>query len=206
VIDIGFEWTRGLNYELTRAADRKLVIRQIGRSDRPFRPLEISSETPLYLRFANLPASPESFRDFARAWGLLRLKGAGAAENVDDWKAEIRKMRGLVSMLDLTSGNPGGIFLPASSVRLQLEVTKLTAILESRVPGQRPALVIRPESLLAAMQLQLAKFVAGDGSLHACKQCGQWFEAGPGDARRSGAVFCSERCKNRFHYLKRSGE
>jgi hypothetical protein len=204
VIDIGFEWTRGLKYERVRAADGKLVVRQIGRNDRPFKPLEISSETPLYLRFANLDGSPESCRAFAEAWGLLTLQArAGAAENVDGWKAEIKKMRSLVSSLGVTRGDPGGILAASPAVRIQFKITTLAVSLESQAPGERPALVMRPENLLAAMQLQLAKFVAGDGSLRVCKQCGQWFEAGPGDARRSVAVFCSERCKNRFHYLKR---
>ena len=68
----------------------------------------------------------------------------------------------------------------------------------------RPALVLQPQNLLDAMYLQLAKFVAGDGVLRTCKQCGEWFECGATESRRSIALFCSERCKNRFHYLERA--
>ena len=76
-------------------------------------------------------------------------------------------------------------------------MTSIDVALLSREPGSRPALVLQPRNLLDAMHLQLAKFVATDGSIRACRQCGEWFVSGLGDARRSIAIFCSERCKNR---------
>jgi hypothetical protein len=45
--------------------------------------------------------------------------------------------------------------------------------------------------------------------VHECKQCGIPFERGSngtGEHRRTIAIFCSEKCKNRFHYLKRRDE
>jgi len=60
----------------------------------------------------------------------------------------------------------------------------LTSIKVSLVAGKigadgmigRPEMILEPASLLDAMYLQLGKFVSGDGSLQACKQCGGWFE------------------------------
>jgi hypothetical protein len=36
-----------------------------------------------------------------------------------------------------------------------------------------------------------------------CDQCGKSFTRGQGGDRRSIAKFCSEKCKNRFHYVRR---
>ena len=205
MIDIGFEWSRGLAYECVPAPNGKVkIIRQTGKKDRPFEPLAITSKKPLYLRFANLDGTANACLGFARAWGLLALPAAiGAWEGLDGWQGEIKKMRSLISFLGVDRGDPGGI-LAAS--RAKMKVTQLSVSLESRTRGERPSLVLQPETLLAAMQLQLARSVAGDGSLRVCKQCGEWFEAGPGDARRSIAIFCTERCKNRHHYLRRVGK
>src|SRR5271169_2945312 len=121
MIDIGFEWTRGTTYECAPSANDKAVqvIRQIGkRKDRPFEPLKISSEKPVYLRFANLDGSPASCLGFAHAWGLLTLPASvGASERLDGWQREIKKMRGLISMLGATDDIPGGIVQTANSRR-----------------------------------------------------------------------------------------
>jgi hypothetical protein len=209
MIDIGFEWTRGLAYECAPSPGDKTIriIRQTGKRDRPFAPLSIATEKPLYLRFANLDGSSDACLGFARAWGLITLPAAmGASEKLDGWQREIKKMKSLISMLGATSDQPGGIVHTANSRRIRFKMTSLDVALLSREPGSRPALVLQPRNLLDAMHLQLAKFVATDGSVRACRQCGEWFEAGPGDARRSIAIFCTERCKNRHHYLRRIGK
>jgi hypothetical protein len=142
---------------------------------------------------------------------LLRTHAsAGAGERLDDWQREIRKMQGAMSFLKATDEQPGGGVRTANSRRVRFKMTSIdVALLSGPSDAQsnnfgRPTLVLQPQNLLDGMYLQLAKFVAGDGSLQVCKQCGEWFERGATEARRSIAIFCSEKCKNRFHYLERA--
>jgi hypothetical protein len=213
MIDIGFEWTRALAYECVKD-DGAQIIRQTGKKekmDRPFEPLMIGGEKPLYARFAKLDGSVDSCLDFAKAWGLLKTEAqVGAVERLDDWQREIKKLQSLMSTLEATSERPGGIVRTANSRRVRMSMTSIDVSLLSGPPDGpgaapgRPTLVLRPKNLVDAMYLQLAKFVASDGSLQVCKQCGEWFERGATESRRSIAIFCSEKCKNRFHYLERA--
>jgi hypothetical protein len=159
------------------------------------------------LRFANLDGSADQCLGFARAWGLLtKPASAGASEPLDLWQHEIRKMKSLVSVLDATSDRPGGIVRTTGSRRIRFDITSIDVALLSHEPGTRPALILRPRTLLNAMHLQMATSVASGGSVRACAQCGEWFEAGSSNARRSIAIFCSTRCKNRHNYLRRIGK
>jgi hypothetical protein len=210
MIDIGFEWTRGLEYELVGEGAVR-AIRQVSLKSERYQPLSFDSKTPLYARFAKLDGSPESCLQCARAWGLLRTRATpDAVEPISDWQREIKKMRSTMSILATADEKPGGAVRTANSRRTRF---KLTSIDVALISGEldyrdensgRPILVLQPRTLLDAMHLQLGKFVASDGSLQVCKQCGEWFERGASESRRSIAIFCSEKCKNRFHYLERS--
>jgi hypothetical protein len=112
----------------------------------------------------------------------------------------------LISGLQLQAheDRPGGITLLGSSRKAPVELTSVAAIIVPGSSGKRPKLSLEPKTLLDAMYLQLGLFLSTDGSLQSCKQCGKWFERGTTKARRSIAVFCSEKCKNRFHYVERT--
>ena len=58
----------------------------------------------------------------------------------------------------------------------------------------KPVMVVEPRNLLQAMNLEMAQFVAGGGSLLTCQQCGHWFEAGH-RGKRTVAKFCSDSCQ-----------
>jgi hypothetical protein len=209
MIDIGFQWSRARTYECADVGGSR-VIRPSGEKRDKLEPFKINGAKPLYIRFAELDGSDEACRQFACAWGLLTTDEAGKAETVAGWQKEIRKLRGLMNSLRVGEKPPGG-FLRAKTGSRGHEL-RLTSIRVSLVPGTfdadgvigRPQMMLEPETLLDAMYLQLGKFVAGDGTLSACKQCGGWFERGATESRRSIAVFCSEKCKNRFHYLERA--
>jgi hypothetical protein len=211
MIDIGFEWPRGLKYELA-VENGARIIRQVEvpgvKKQKPGKPLEHTT-TPLYERFANLDDSASACVEFATAWGLLKTKAAvGASERLDDWQREIKKLRSLMAVLSATDEQPGGIVRTANSRRVRFKMTNIEVALISGPSdplggASRPEMVLQPQNLLDAMHLQLAKFVASDGILRTCKQCGKWFECGATEARHSLALFCSAPCKDRFHYLKR---
>jgi hypothetical protein len=214
MIDIGFEWTRGPSYECAVDGGVK-ILRQVGqypkRKDRVLQPLTIGGDKPLYARFANLDGSPESYVRFAKAYGFLSTAAqAGASEDLEVWQSEIKKLRQLMSLLNAEGEKPGGLVRSANGSRVRLKLTSIDVSLLSAAPDEqfenprRPTLVLQPADLLDAMHLQLAKFVASEGSLVLCKQCNEPFERGASESRRSIAVFCSEKCKNRFHYLERA--
>ena len=202
-MEIGLRWLRAGAYE---AADVEgvRVIRPIGERRYWVEPFKVEGG-PLHM-FVNLDGSEKSCVKFARAYGLLRTQSRNQAERLDDWKKEIERMRGLISALQLRAheDRPGGITLLGSSRKAPVELTSVAAIIVPGSSGKRPKLSLEPKTLLDAMYLQLGLFLSTDGSLQSCKQCGKWFERGTTKARRSIAVFCSEKCKNRFHYVERT--
>lgn len=217
---IGLEWTRGADYECVPSPKEKSaqVIRQIGKRETPVRPFD---SPELYLVFSNLDGTAGACLSFARDVGLLTTRaGDSAVERLDFWQREIKKMKSLISVLDAGTAQPGGIVRTANSRMVRFKATSINAVLESRPklnkqgrpifdphnPDNRPVLILEPQNLLEGMLLQLAQRVATEGSIYICKQCTKAFEAGVGEGRRSIAKFCSERCKNRYHYLRRIGK
>ena len=201
MIDIDFKWTRSLVYECTTIGSRRAITPVGKRRDRPFEPLMIDmidAEKKLYLQFANLDGSEDACLKFARAWGLLTTESQTTSEFIDDWKQEIRDLGRLTSILQRSEGNSVD---PSQTIKITtLDVSLRTAGRNNR----RPAFLLKPRHLLVAMRLQMARSVAGGASIGACRQCSEWFERGASDSRRSIAVFCNEKCKNRFHYLERA--
>ncbi|SRR6266404_2605951 len=197
MIDLTFQWSRALAYEITTIGTRR-AITPVGKRRDSFAPFKIDTEKPMYLQFEKLDGSEAACLNFARAWGLLRTESQTVSEFIDDWKQEIRDLRRLISTLKKSGENSVD---PSQTIKITtLDVSLRTAGRNYR----RPALLLAPRNLSVAMQLQLGKFVAGGGDVVACRQCSDWFERGASDARRSIAVFCSARCKNRFHYIERA--
>jgi hypothetical protein len=140
---------------------------------------------------------------FARAWGLLETPAAkGAMETVDNWRREVGKMEGLISVLAPKNQQPGGILRSGPGIRFQ--ATKIDVAVLSVEAGSRPTMILEPPTLLSAIYLQLATAVAIGKSIRVCAECSRWFHTGIGEkVRRSVAIFCSEECKNRHHYKQR---
>lgn len=207
MIDIDFRWQTAGAYEWGEVQGAK-ILRPIGARRHAVHPFKSMGNKPLYVRFAELDGSEQSCLDFAAAHGPLTEERSGEAETLDGWKREIRKMKGAMRTLGAQDDVKGGIL---RNNRRNV-IAPLPSISVTLVPGDvdadgktgRPKLLLGPKTLLDAMYLQLGKFVAGDGTLRACKQCGGWFECGATESRRSIALFCSEKCKNRFHYLERA--
>jgi hypothetical protein len=203
--EIGLRWLRAEAYEAANVEGVR-VIRPVGKRREWVQPFKIEGDNPLHMRFANLDGSEESCVKFANAYGLLRTQSRDQAERFADWKKEIDKINRLVLLLQLQVNEdmPGGITQLGSSRKAPVRLTSIDAILVPGSSGQRPKLSLEPATLLDAMYLQLGLSLTADRSLQSCKQCGKWFERGTTKARRSIAVFCSEKCKNRFHYVERT--
>jgi hypothetical protein len=202
MIDISFQWTRSLAYECVTRGGRKWIAPVGKKRDTPFEPLKIDCEKPLFLRFAELDGSEESCLRFAHHWGLLRSELQTSSEALEDWREQIKDMRQRISWFGTDDDEPLAPKLPAGEA---WKLTNLEVLLvPARSETKRFAMVLHPKNLIEAMHLQLATSVAGSGSIRTCKQCGSWFESGASESRRSVAIFCSEKCKNRFHYLERA--
>jgi hypothetical protein len=86
----------------------------------------------------------------------------------------------------------------------QLTVAQVSVeLVPGRTAGQ-PVLQLVPKTLRDAIHLQFAQHVNSGRDLHTCEFCGVWFERGQGGGRKSGARFCSDQCRNRFHNQRRS--
>jgi hypothetical protein len=210
-IAIGFEWPRGRVYELVEpelprsknnpfaATIDELHIRQTGLTEREKparRPLEISSR--LHLDFAKLKTDEDCLH-FARSWGLLRTHAEkGAQEPLSLWRREIDRMNTSIDGLRRA-------FEEKVIPQLGALVTSLDVLLLAGKPDGRPTLSLRPTILLDAMRLQLAQSIAGGNVINVCPVCDSWFEKGGrgGDAKRSIAKFCSDKCRNQFHNDRR---
>ena len=203
--EIGLRWLRAGAYEVANVEGVR-VIRPVSQRRYWVEPFKIEGVDPLHVRFANLDRSEEACVKFASAYGLLRTQSRDKSEPFDDWKKSIDMMNGLASALQLQVNEdaPGGITLAGSSRKAPIRLTSIDAVLVPGSSGQRPKLSLEPATLLDAMYLQLGLSLTTEGSLQSCKQCGKWFERGTTKARRSIAVFCSEKCKNRFHYVERT--
>jgi hypothetical protein len=208
VIGIGLNWAKAHKYECATVDDVR-VIRPVGagRAEN-FDPFKIKVEMPLYLRFVRLDGSEEACLKFAHAYGLLTTQSPKEAEPLKDWQKEIRNVKGLMDMLQADHDTPGGILRinRARPVGVEIPLRDINATLvqgERDIEGNigRPKLLLKPKSLRDAMFLQLGKFVAGDGLLRICPQCGNPFE-GATKSRRSHAIYCSRACKDRASYEK----
>ncbi len=195
VIKIDFEWTRAFAKAPGEPsyACRDGKIRQTGRGKQRYSPLANQS---LYLDFAQLDGSAAACVGFAEKWGLL-ITPAGStklpSEDLSFWRAEIKKMQGMIRMLPtvVRIANSRGTYARVGSLDVLL--------VPGTGPDARPVMVMEPHDLLQAMNLEMAQFVAGGGTLLTCQQCSRWFEAGQG-GKRTVAKFCSDACRNKFHY------
>jgi hypothetical protein len=191
ILGDSFEWTRVRSKAGENAYEHSAGrIVQIGRGKQRYQPLKISG---LYLKFAELDGSPAACVAFASRWGLLSLPTTTPpSETLDFWKKEIRRMTGLIRML------PDVVKVANSRSTIAL-IGSLDVFL---VPGpdDRPALALKPNTLLQAMNLQLAQWVSSSGLVLQCQHCGRAFQAGVGTERRPISRYCSTSCKNAHYY------
>jgi hypothetical protein len=200
-IKINFEWTRAFAKKADQPAYaiKAGKIQQIGRGKQPYNPFETGSP---FLHFSQLKDTPEACIDFAERYGLLTAPAVTSdplpAEDLAFWKTEIRKMATLVRMLPnvIKVANSRGTFARVGSVDVLL--------VPGTGPNAKPVMVFEPGNLLQAMNLELAHFISGGGTLLVCQQCNLQFRAGAGDnSRRNKSKFCSDKCKHDYHNARR---
>jgi hypothetical protein len=61
-------------------------------------------------------------------------------------------------------------------------------------------MILRPKCLLDAIKLQLLERISNGVNTFECLSCGSWF------SKKSGAKFCSDKCKDDYHNAQRKKE
>jgi hypothetical protein len=200
-----FEWSKAYAKRSGQPAYefRNGKICQLGTGVQKYLPLQ--AET-LFEKFTALDGTPATCVAFAENYGLL-TEEAGTrhlpSEYLSVWQEEIKQIAALKRMLPAltTWGKSRRINIVAGDLKVLLA--------PGEGPDALPRITIEPDNLLQAMRLQLAQFIAGGGTWINCQneECGRPFpirRARGEGAKRTIARFCSDSCRNRYHYLERT--
>ncbi|MET3841933.1 hypothetical protein [Bradyrhizobium sp. OAE829] len=85
--------------------------------------------------------------------------------------------------------------LHASIKELEVRPSLCTLEIEAD-PVNGVRMVLEPKCLLDAIKLQLLESISNGVNTFECAACGDWF------SKKSGAKFCSEKCKDSYHNAK----
>jgi hypothetical protein len=182
----------------------------------------LSGRPALFREFAALDETPQAAADFGSRYGWLfpyRLHdvapldlpglpefylNVAVVEHPDDgieyfeqWCREIRRMRRLVAELDEATAK-------GHRCRPNYKDLRLPGLIAQLVDhGGAPAIELKPDCLISALDLQFYRVVVGLSEIRACDACGTWFECGPGKGRRGKSRFCSDKCRFNFHNARK---
>jgi len=206
---VPFFWYMADRADWTADEDPALIVKPVF----SYRPL--IEHPALFLEFAGLSGDPESFREFAFMYGPLTLYGDPAQgyepDRLSHWRSEHQSMGEVLELLRLFQDGKVAI---SGRQRYQAAVADVvTAALDRHhvTPALMPngvnygagvQIVFRVSSLIGGLWLQLAVAAEGNLKYGECF-CGKKFEIAdtPGRTRE----VCSARCRNRRHYLRRTG-
>ena len=214
VLDLSFEWpVDDAGYKIVdrkrKPSEGRDTLSMLRHPDGPYivrgkgplrttRPLEL--HRTLFMAFARLDGSYESYLQFANSFGFLGLfpnkraddRVGPKGESLVLWQYEINLMRDAV---ELWQASPDTFASNQELIITELQV--------SLVPiDGKATLRIRPTSLIGAIRMQFAQAVATDLDIRTCDHCRKIFETG-GMGRTRKARFCSDKCRNDYHLAKR---
>jgi hypothetical protein len=197
-VKIDFQWSRAYSKRPGGAAyaiqDEKIV--QVGDRKQAYSPFRLND---LYLEFAQLDGSPKACVGFAEKYGLLCESARLArppAEDLSFWRSEIKRMSTSLRVFSrlIRVVNSRGTFAKVGKVDVLL--------VPGEGPNAPPAMVMEPGTLLDAMNLAMANFISGGGTLIPCRNCGVLFQAGAA-GKRTVAQFHNDECRIAFNNAKR---
>jgi len=175
---------------------------------RPSLPYSPLREHPaLFLDFAGLDGTPESFEGFALDYGTLF--SLWEPETLSAWRNEHEQMADAVGLLNLFQD--GRVDLAGRERYRARLISIITAGLSRSdvIPTLRPTghlsgagveIVFRVVNLIGGMWLQLAVAAEGGRKYRTCF-CGKSIDI----TDAPGKKWCSEKCRNKRNYLRRTG-
>jgi hypothetical protein len=184
---------------LTGGRAKPLYVRRRGGNLESYRPLGAFGS--LFEIFAGL-RTEDDVACFVERFGPLTTDGLDAEEGelIDGVLAHADTMRDL--FLFSTGDRTHRAKLLSDLQDLPFAELKVTIGLDAG--SKNPKLRLCPASLLDALWLQAAQHLSSGASLRQCRHCSQWFEVGPGTARRVDAKFCSDQHRISFNSFKRT--
>jgi hypothetical protein len=198
--------------------DVEMIARK-GLEKARYRPFDRPGGDDIYLIFANLK-SRESLLQFVQRFGpltdamgdsvpdllrtakyfndLMSLKNK-PKQLATAFSAELRKRyRNYVTRYHAGISLDKNV-LDETDLKERIGITYLIAD-----PKKGVRLLISPETLIGALWWQLGQSLSGNVSFAECRQCGHWFETGPGTGKHVDAEFCCNEHKIRYFSLARS--
>jgi hypothetical protein len=218
-LKIGLDWSKdSKGYRLIDYGRYGITVVGNGGKLVPTRPLE---NDMVFVAFANVDSQPKLL-EFVHHYGLLEqpsYDGAYGAvfdattlaliesrpviygEYVEEHLNTARMFRDMLMWI----GRKGRASDSLSEwITDQILDKKLGEISIELVSGRGFQMVLRIDSLINGMLLQLVQKISGGSKFHFCEFCALPFEVGPGTGRRAKATFCKEEHKIKFHSRKRS--
>jgi hypothetical protein len=110
-------------------------------------------------------------------------------DNVIEHQARYREL------LRITSGEDRLAAMDAINSIIDDERDTLTPLFHLAGSKGTPRLLLKCNSLLGFMHMEVATIVAMGARSAECEQCGTMFVTGPATGRRSHARFCSDKCR-----------
>jgi hypothetical protein len=158
----------------------------------------------LFLIFMKTVTTADGLLRFMNAYGPLTEDGRDSSrgEAVDGALKNAKSMR---QVYGWSAGNRKGLAAPPDGVMMTEDISMSAGLLW--VPRSKEwHWKFVPNTLRAALWLQLGQKLAGETELHTCQHCRELFEAGRGTGRRLDAKFCSDEHRISYNSLRRSKE
>jgi hypothetical protein len=162
-------------------------ILPVGKDVVMYNPLEHSG---LFHDFAAVPQTEAGILEFANKYGLLR----DTTNYVEQWVMWNKLMNAFIKSIHSKNHN-----------KQALENVEKLMQVWPRFDPDTLNIQFWPDSLLAAMFLQLGLAVSGDKTFRQCVWCGSTFEITPSVAR-SNRLFCSNACKQADYRHRKKGK
>lgn len=188
----------------------------------PACPLHPQPDDAIHREFADLPDDPEEFVGFAGAYGLLRtIQGPETVEELIVMRDRVRALVRAIERVNASAtpderekarGAAARAWAQNGPVNLKTELRHVSTLSRDELRGltvtetearhaARFVLMARPADLYSYMMLLAASELNEEAAWRTCSVCGTLMtikKAGRGRYRDT----CSDRCRQRKHYLK----
>ena len=209
---ISFRWVkcRDQHEVLADTDGNRFLVPKSGNME-VIKPLEINNA--LWRQLENTAGNEGKIIEFANSFGMLEpVPNSIDSYNLDAhefpkprrepiaaWKIFAHKLHHVINRWDT-----GDIIEVARTIN-NLELSGLNLSIEPQKAEKVPLLCIGCRSLKDAIWVQLIHSITQNQRQRSCLVCGNWFSYGDGTNYSAKRIYCSDKCRNRFHETNRPG-